>query len=82
MILTAMSPDIVLDWCRKDLSLADVMYVASLERFAAMMPVARAFNMRDNPAYPRLDAWYQAMDELPAYQKVKSDDRTLQLLIR
>lgn len=38
--------------------------------------------MRDNPEYPGLGRWYQEMDKLPAYQKVKSDDKTLQMLIR
>ena len=67
---------------RKDLTLADVMYVPSLERFAAQLPTFKGFNVRDNASYPTLSRWYKAMDELPSYQKVRSDDRTTQLKMR
>lgn len=67
---------------RKDFGLADVMYVPSLERFAAQMPTVQGFRMRDNPAYPGLAKWYAAMDDLPAYKKVRGDDRTTQLLMK
>jgi len=39
------------------MTLADVMYVPSLERFAAQLPLVQGMNMRDNPSYPRLASW-------------------------
>lgn len=67
---------------RKQFSLADVMYVPSLERFAAQLPTVQGFQMRDNSNYPGLTEWYKAMEGLTAYQKVKGDDRTTQLLMK
>ncbi|KAK9829557.1 hypothetical protein WJX72_006479 [[Myrmecia] bisecta] len=66
----------------QDISMADIMYTPALERFAANMPAVRGFHMRDNPDYANLAAWYKAMDLRPAYQKVKSDDTTLNLVVR
>ena len=59
-----------------------MMYVPSLERFAAHMPLARGLDMRNDSRYPGLSNWYKAMDSLPSYQKVKSDDQTLQMLLK
>ena len=53
-----------------------------MERFAANMPVVAGLELRGNPRYPRINRWYSAMDARPAYQKVKSDDMTLNLVIR
>ena len=33
----------------------------ALERFAANLPAFRDFNVRANPALPRLAAWFDAM---------------------
>lgn len=39
------------------------------------MPRARGFKLKDNPDYPHLSAWFDAMDARPAYQQVlKHDD--------
>ncbi len=53
-----------------------------MERFAANMPVVAGVELRGNPRYPKISRWYSAMDSRPAYQKVKSDDTTLNLVIR
>jgi hypothetical protein len=53
-----------------------------MERFAANMPVVAGLELRGNPRYPKISRWYSAMDSRPAYQKVKSDDMTLNLVIR
>lgn len=63
-----------------EFSHVDLMFMPSLERFAANMPRARGFRLKDNPDYPHLSAWFDAMDARPAYQQVKSDDMTHHLV--
>jgi glutathione S-transferase len=50
---------------------------SSQERFAANMPRARGFMLRGNPDYPRLGAWFDAMDARPAYQQVHGRQHTV-----
>ena len=47
------------------------MYIPAMERFAANMPFIRGFSLRGNTTYPKLGAWYDAMDALPSYQQVR-----------
>ncbi len=54
----------------------DIVYAPALERLAANLPVMRGFKLRDHPDYPHTAAWFHALDQRPAYQKVKSDDVT------
>lgn len=61
--------------CR-EFSLVDIVYAPALERLAANLPVMRGFKLRDHPDYPHSAAWFHALDQRPAYQKVKSDDVT------
>jgi uncharacterized membrane protein YphA (DoxX/SURF4 family) len=49
---------------------------------AAGLPKFRGFDLRSNPAYPNTAAWFAAISARPAYQKVCSDDQTLQLLFQ
>lgn len=49
---------------------------------AAGLPKFRSFDLRNNPAYPNTAAWFAAISSRPAYQKVCSDDQTLQLLFQ
>ncbi len=65
--------------CRQ-FSIADCLYVSGLERFAANMPAFRGLHLRGNPKFPHLDAWFAAMDAKPAYQRVKSDALTLNMV--
>lgn len=53
-----------------------------MERLAANLPVMRGFELRDHTDYPHTAAWFQALDARPAYQKVKSDDTTHNLVFR
>lgn len=46
------------------------------------LPKFRGFELRNNPKYPHTAAWYAAINSRPAYQKVCSDDQTLQLLFQ
>lgn len=56
---------------RESLSYVDAMYIPAMERFAANMPFIRGLSLRDNPAYPNLGAWLDAMNALPSYQQVR-----------
>ncbi len=64
------------------LSLVDLMYSPHLDRLAANLPVYRGYHIKGNPRYPRLNAWFEALNERPAYHRVKSDATTNNLLLR
>ena len=67
--------------CR-EFSLADIVYTPALERLGANLPVMRNFPLRHHPSFPHIAQWYAALDERPAYQRVKSDDMTHNLVFR
>eukprot|EP00879_Flechtneria_rotunda_P017240 GHRR01018061.1.p1 GENE.GHRR01018061.1~~GHRR01018061.1.p1 ORF type:complete len:536 (+),score=226.49 GHRR01018061.1:832-2439(+) len=66
----------------EDFSLLDIMMISSMERIGAGLPKFRGFDVRNNPKYPNSAAWFAAIASRPAYQKVCSDDQTLQLLFQ
>jgi glutathione S-transferase len=63
-------------------SLVDIMYSPHLDRLAANLPVYRGYHIKGNPRYPNLNAWFAALNERPAYHRVKSDAATNNLLLR
>lgn len=63
-------------------SLVDIMYSPHLDRWAANLPVYRGYHIKGNPRYPRINAWFEALKQRPAYHRVKSDDTTNYLLLR
>ena len=63
-------------------SLVDIMYSPNLDRLAANLPVYRDYHLKGNPRYPRINAWFEALNQRPAYHRVKSDDITNNLLLR
>lgn len=63
-------------------SLVDITYSSHLDRLAANLPVYRGYHIKGNPKYPGINAWFEAIKERPAYQRVKSDDITSNLLLR
>ncbi|WP_413201276.1 glutathione S-transferase family protein [Nostoc piscinale] len=63
-------------------SLVDIMYSPHLDRLAANLPVYRGYQIKGNPSFPRINAWFAALNERPAYHRVKSDDTTNNLLLR
>lgn len=65
-----------------DFSLVDIMYSPHLDRLAANLPVYRNYHIRNNPRFPRITAWFEALNQRPAYHRVKSDDITNNLLLR
>ncbi|CAI7809283.1 unnamed protein product [Closterium sp. NIES-54] len=58
----------------KEFSLVDVTHAPLLERFAASAPYWKGLTVRNNPRWPALSHWYDAMDARPAYLPLKSDD--------
>jgi glutathione S-transferase len=63
-------------------SLVDIMYSPHLDRLAANLPVYRGYHLKGNPRFPRINAWFAALAQRPAYQRVKSDNITNNLLLR
>ncbi|MBV9384901.1 MAG: glutathione S-transferase N-terminal domain-containing protein [Chroococcidiopsidaceae cyanobacterium CP_BM_ER_R8_30] len=63
-------------------SLVDIMYSPHLDRLAASLPVYRNYFIKGNPRFPRINAWFEALNQRPAYHRVKSDDITSNLLFR
>ena len=63
-------------------SLIDIMYSPHLDRLAANLPVYRGYHIKGNPRFPRINAWFEALNQRPAYHRVKSDHITNNLLVR
>ncbi|KAG1672622.1 hypothetical protein FOA52_002102 [Chlamydomonas sp. UWO 241] len=63
-------------WFMPEFSLVDIAYTPSLERMAVLLPHKRGFALRGNPKYPRLSAWFDALESRPAYQAVRTDAET------
>ncbi|MBD2412780.1 glutathione S-transferase [Nostoc calcicola FACHB-389] len=63
-------------------SLVDIMYSPHLDRLAANLPVYRGYHIKGNPRFPRINAWFEALNQRPAYHRVKSDEATNNLLLR
>jgi hypothetical protein len=43
------------------------------------LPKFRGLQLRGNPGFPAVSAWLAAVEARPAYQRVRSDDQTLQV---
>jgi len=63
-------------------SLVDILYSPHLDRLAANLPVYRQYHIKGNPRFPRINAWFAALNQRPAYHRVKSDNITNNLLLR
>ena len=62
-------------------SLVDILYSPHLDRLAANAPIYQGYAIKGNPRFPRLDAWFDALNQRLAYHRVKSDDITNNLLL-
>jgi glutathione S-transferase len=62
-------------------SLVDILYSPHLDRLAANAPVYRGYLIKGNARFPRLNAWFDAIKQRPAYHRVKSDPITNNLLL-
>ncbi|MBV9388908.1 MAG: glutathione S-transferase N-terminal domain-containing protein [Chroococcidiopsidaceae cyanobacterium CP_BM_ER_R8_30] len=69
-------------YCVSTFSLVDIMYSPHLDRLAANLPVYRNYHIKGNPRFPRLNAWFEALNQHPAYHRVRSDSTTNNLLLR
>jgi glutathione S-transferase len=49
---------------------------------AANLPVYRGYHIKGNERFPRINAWFEALNQRPAYHRVKSDNITNNLLLR
>lgn len=63
-------------------SLVDIMYAAPLYRLAVSLPIYQNYHIQGNPRFPRLNAWLDALNERPAYQRVKTDATTFNRLVQ
>ncbi len=63
-------------------SIVDITYSPHLDRLAANLPVYQGYYLKGNTRYPRINAWFEALKQRPAYHRVKSDDITNNLLLR
>ncbi|GAX45409.1 glutathione S-transferase-like protein [Tolypothrix sp. NIES-4075] len=63
-------------------SLVDIIYSPHLDRLAANLPVYRGYHIKGNERFPRINAWFEALNQRPAYHRVKSDNITNNLLLR
>ena len=63
-------------------SLVDILYSPHLDRLAANLPVYRGYHIKGNPRFLKINAWFAALNQRPAYHRVKSDDATNNLLLR
>lgn len=63
-------------------SLVDIMYSPHLDRLAANLPVYRGYHIKGNSRFPLINAWLDALKQRPAYNRVKSDNITNNLLLR
>jgi glutathione S-transferase len=70
------------DYFMGEFSLVDIMYAPHLTRIASNLPVYRGYKIRGNDRFPNLNRWYQAIDSRPAYDRVKSDSTTNNLVLR
>lgn len=63
-------------------SLVDIMYAPHVDRLAASLPVYRGYHIKGNPRFPNLNAWLAALNERPAFNRVKTDATTFNLIMR
>ncbi|MGK7922104.1 MAG: glutathione S-transferase family protein [Trichodesmium sp.] len=65
-----------------EFSLVDIMYTPGLRRLAANLPVFRGYSIYNNDRFPRINQWLMAIDQRPAYQRVKPNTRTNKLVMQ
>ena len=70
------------DYFMGEFSLVDIFYAPNLNRIASSMPLYRGYALRGNERFPLLNRWFSAMDSRPAYDAIKSDSTTNNLVLR
>jgi len=56
-----------------EFSIVECHFAPFLERMAGSLGYFKGFQMRRNPAYPNLEAWFQAMESRDSYRALASD---------
>jgi glutathione S-transferase len=70
------------DYFIGEFSLVDIMYAPHLTRIASNLPVYRGYKIRGNDRFPNLKRWFEAIDSRSAFDRVKSDSTTNNLVMR
>ena len=66
----------------QEFSLVDIMYTPGLTRLAANLPVFRGYSIYDNARFGRINQWLMAINQRPAYQCIKPNPRTNNLVMQ
>lgn len=70
------------DYFMEEFSLVDIMYAPHLNRIASNMPVYVGYQIRGSERFPNLNRWFEAINSRPAYDRIKSDSTTNNLVLR
>ena len=70
------------DYFIGEFSLVDIMYAPHLKRLASNLPVYRDYQIQGNERFPNLNRWFEVLDSRPAYNRIKSDSTTNNLVLR
>jgi glutathione S-transferase len=70
------------DYFMGEFSLVDIMYAPHLDRIASNLPVYRGYQVIGNERFPNLNRWYEAINSRPAFNRIKSDTTTNNLVLR
>ncbi|MEM1168822.1 MAG: glutathione S-transferase family protein [Cyanobacteria bacterium P01_H01_bin.35] len=65
-----------------EFSLVDIMYTSGLRRLAANLPPFRGYSISNNDRFPRINQWLMAIDQRQAYQRIKPNARTNNLVMQ
>ncbi|NEQ36858.1 MAG: glutathione S-transferase [Okeania sp. SIO3I5] len=65
-----------------EFSLVDIIYTPGLRRLAANLPIFRGYSIYNNDRFPRTNQWLIAIDQRHAYQRVKPNARTNNLVMQ
>lgn len=60
----------------KQFSYVDAVYAPFLERMVASVAYYKGFHMRGTGEFPGIEAWFDAMEQRPAYLATRSDHYT------
>ncbi|MEB3342745.1 glutathione S-transferase family protein [Okeania sp.] len=64
-----------------EFSLVDIMYTPGLRRLSANLPVFRGYSIYNNVRFPRINQWLMAIDQRQAYQRIKPNTQTNNLVM-
>lgn len=70
------------DYFLGEFSLVDIMYAPHLNRLANNLPVYSDYQLQDNDRFFYLNRWLKAIASRPAYNRIKPDSTTNNLVLR